>query len=85
MKAIIPAIVISAVMSTATIALTPPAMAQVGVSINLGDVALGYRDGYWDSHHHWHHWSHPDDYKTYSHAHPGNYHDYNHDRDNHGH
>jgi hypothetical protein len=84
MKSLIGALLISAVSGVAAIAVAPPALAQVGISVNFGDVAIGYRDGYYDSHHHWHHWKHNDDYKSYMKAHPENYHDYGHnDRDRH--
>ena len=85
MKTIIKAALISGVTALAAIAVAPPALAQIGISVNFGDVADGYRDGYWDSHHRWHKWHNPNDWRDYSHAHPEHYHDYNHDRDNHGH
>ncbi|HTW36555.1 MAG TPA: hypothetical protein VMD53_18195 [Rhizomicrobium sp.] len=73
--------VLSAVTSLCALAVVPPALAQVGISLNFGDVAVGYQDGYYDSHHHWHHWAHPNDYQAYSRAHPEHYHAYTHDRD----
>jgi len=51
------------------------------ISIGFGDVAFGYRDGYWDSGHRWHHWRHNGDYRTYRGQHGSNYHNWNHDRD----
>ena len=51
------------------------------ISIGFGDVAYGYRDGYWDGGHRWHHWRHNRDYRTYRYQHGSNYHDWNHDRD----
>jgi hypothetical protein len=44
------------------------------VSIGFGDVAFGYRDGYWDSGHRWHHWRHNRDYQTYRGQNGSNYH-----------
>ncbi len=35
--------------------------ADVGVSLNLGDVAFGYQDGYWDHSHQWHNWRNQDE------------------------
>jgi hypothetical protein len=35
-----------------------PAMAAVHV--NFGNVSVGYRDGYQDNHHRWHHWRQSD-------------------------
>jgi len=85
MKSLIQVAVLSAVTSLCAAAVVPPAQAGVGVTLDFGDVALGYQDGYYDSHHRWHHWAHPDDYKAYGHAHPEHYHDYGHDRDEHHH
>ncbi|MGB8363366.1 MAG: hypothetical protein ACLQUZ_18630 [Rhizomicrobium sp.] len=84
MKTILKAALISAGIGLAATAAAPPAIAQIGISVNFGDVAIGYRDGYYDSHHRWHRWAHPDDYKNYSHAHPEHFHDMNH-RDDHHH
>ena len=51
------------------------------LSIGFGDVAFGYRDGYWDNGHHWHHWRHTRDYRSYRGQNGSNYHDWKHDRD----
>jgi len=54
-------------------------------SIGFGDIAYGYRDGYWDNRHRWHHWRHNRDYRSYRDRDGSNYHDMNHDReDNNG-
>src|SRR3982751_6507579 len=29
---------------------------NVRVAFNIGDVAIGFSDGYWDHHRHWHRW-----------------------------
>ena len=52
------------------------------VTIGFGNVAFGYRDGYWDNGHHWHHWHHRHDYQGYRDQNGSNYHDMNHDREN---
>jgi hypothetical protein len=51
------------------------------ISIGFGDVAYGYRDGYWDRGHRWHRWSNDRDYRNYRGQHRSNYYDWNHDRD----
>jgi hypothetical protein len=51
------------------------------VSVGFGDVAFGYRDGYWDNGHRWHRWNNSRDYRDYRDHHRGNYYDWNHDRD----
>ncbi len=53
----------------------------VGVSFNLGDVAFGYQDGYWDRSHQWHNWQNQDEARSYRNASGNQYHDWNHDRD----
>ena len=52
------------------------------LSVAFGDVAFGYRDGYWDNGHRWHRWNSNRDYQSYRNHHGNNYHDWNHDRDN---
>jgi hypothetical protein len=54
--------------------------ADVGVSINLGDVAFGYQDGYWDSHHKWHKWRRGE-VEQYKAAPDNHYNDWKHTRD----
>jgi len=51
------------------------------ISIGLGDIAFGYRDGYWDNGHNWHRWKNDEDSKSYRDKHVNDYHDWNHDRD----
>ncbi len=47
---------------------------NVGVSFNLGDVAIGYNDGYWDHDHHWHHWRNANHRHASQHYHGAEYH-----------
>lgn len=54
---------------------------RTGVSVSFGDVAFGYRDGYWDNRHRWHRWNSDRDYQNYRGRHGGYYRDWNHDRD----
>ena len=83
MKSFIQIAVLSAVTGLCAVAVVPPALAQVGISLNFGDVALGYQDGYYDGHHRWHNWAHPNDWQAYSHAHPEHFHAYRHDDPHH--
>jgi hypothetical protein len=55
--------------------------ADVGVSLNLGDVAFGYQDGYWDHSHQWHNWRNQDEARNYQRSSGNQYHDWKHDRD----
>jgi hypothetical protein len=50
------------------------------VSIQFGNVAIGYRDGYWDRDHRWHRWDNDRDYRDYRDHDGSNYHDWDHDR-----
>ncbi len=54
---------------------------NVGVSFDFGDVAYGYRDGYWDHQHRWHNWQHRDDAGRYRSAPNNQYHDWDHTRE----
>jgi hypothetical protein len=51
------------------------------ISFQFGDVATGYRDGYWDNNRSWHHWNNDGDYRTYRYRHANTFRDWNHDRD----
>lgn len=50
------------------------------VTISFGDVAYGYRDGYWDKGHRWHRWNNDRDYRKYRSRYAKSYRDWNHDR-----
>ena len=47
---------------------------NVGISLNIGDVAIGYTDGYWDHDHHWHKWRSTKYRSAYRHAEGAEYH-----------
>jgi len=47
---------------------------SVGISLNFGDVAIGYSDGYWDHHHHWHRWRNSKYRHAYQHWDRAEYH-----------
>ncbi len=55
--------------------------AEVGVSLNVGNVAFGYQDGYWDRDHHWHHWRNQREARYYRNASGNQYHAWRHNRD----
>jgi len=46
-----------------------------------GEVAFGYRDGYWDRDHHWHAWASDRDAARFRTANGGHYYDRGHDED----
>lgn len=43
------------------------------VSLDFGNVAFGYRDGYWDNSHRWHKWRNRGDHDNYRDQHRDNY------------
>ena len=55
------------------------AYAAVGVSFDIGNVAVGYSDGYLDNDHQYHQWAHRSDAEQYRAAHKDQYHSYRHD------
>jgi hypothetical protein len=63
---------------TATAGMTANA-ASVGIGFNLGDVSVGFSDGYWDNDHHFHRWAHRGDMEKFRAAHADMYHTWRHD------
>lgn len=57
--------------------------AGVGIGFNIGNVSVGFTDGYWDNNHHWHRWAHRADMEHYRAAHADMYHAWRHDDRNH--
>jgi hypothetical protein len=55
------------------------ASAAVGVSFDLGNVAVGYSDGYMGTDHQYHDWAQHSDAVRYQKAHKESYHSYRHD------
>jgi hypothetical protein len=54
------------------------------IGFNIGDVAIGYSDGYYDHGHHFHRWAHHDDMVAWQHDHGSDYHEWRHnDRHHH--
>ena len=67
-----------------SVGLSGTANAAVGISFDIGSVAMGYSDGYYDNDHHWHRWRHHADLEQYRSAHADNYHEWRHnDRHHH--
>ena len=55
------------------------ANAAVTVGFDIGNVALGYSDGYYDNDHHFHRWAHRADMNAWRSAHGEGYHAWRHD------
>ena len=77
--AIIAAGLVGAMFSTAGLA--SAAGSSASVTFNLGDIAFGYNDGYWDHAHQWHAWKNHDDMQSYKSAQNTQFHDWKHSRD----
>ncbi len=89
MKKYINGAIVALGLGGATLAMSGPASAQIGVGIHVGgigigvgfgNVAYGYRDGYWDRGHRWHNWRRGE-MDSYRNARGNRYNDWNHDRD----
>lgn len=59
------------------------AHAAVTVGFDIGNVAIGYSDGYYDANHHWHRWRHHADLDKFRAAHADQYHEWRHNDRNH--
>jgi len=71
---------LAACLAVPSIAITGPAVARAGVTIDFGNVGIGYRDGYYDRGHHYHRWARRDA-DSYRAKYHDNYRDMTHDRD----
>jgi hypothetical protein len=49
---------------------------SVGVNIDLGDVSVGYRNGYYDHDRRWHRWRSDDEWRHFRRHYRSRYHDY---------
>jgi hypothetical protein len=71
---------LAACLAIPSIAVTAPAVARAGVTIDFGNVGIGYRDGYYDRGHKYHRW-HRNDAAAYRTKYHDNYRDMTHNRD----
>lgn len=77
MKQIIKAIPLACTVALLTSAAAIPAAARAAVNIDFGNVAVGYRDGYQDNRHQWHHWNRRSDAVAYRSRYQQSYRDMN--------
>jgi hypothetical protein len=68
----------SALVASLLIGSAGMASAAVHVGFDLGNVAVGYNDGYMDNDHHFHRWAHRRDMSDYRSAHADGYHGWRH-------
>jgi hypothetical protein len=70
----------AAVVLVLGVTLTGGPMANAArVTFDIGNVAVGYSDGYYDNAHSWHPWAHAADARHYRAAHKDMYHTWRHD------
>ncbi|MDR3498775.1 MAG: hypothetical protein P4L72_06070 [Parvibaculum sp.] len=82
MKTAIRGAVLALGLAGATLSMAGAASAaEVGISLNLGNVAFAYQDGYWDHAHHWHRWRNSHEARDYRAKQGPSYHNWNHNRD----
>jgi hypothetical protein len=79
MRTLFKSIAISAALTGATLGGVATVNAAVGVSFDIGNVAIGYSDGYMGTDHQFHHWAHSSDAARFRAAHKDQYHGYRHD------
>jgi len=80
MKLVLKATLFASALAILPLSAAVPASARAVVSLNFGNIAVGYRDGYWDNGHRWHRWSNSRDSSRYRSQYQGSYHDMSHTR-----
>jgi hypothetical protein len=83
MRTILKGAAIALALAGATLGNAATANAAVGVSFDIGNVAVGYSDGYMGTDQQYHPWAHPSDARRFRTAHKDQYHGYKHDDPNH--
>lgn len=73
------AVVVLALAGAPLVAIPAAANAAVGITFDLGNVAVGYSDGYYDNDHNFHRWAHAADARRYRTAHKESYRTWRHD------
>jgi hypothetical protein len=74
----------ASVLSGAGMLAVAPASAAVGFSFRVGDVAMGYSDGYYDRSRHWHSWRNAREREWYRANYSRSYRAMRHDNDHDG-
>ena len=80
-KMIVKAALAVAAIGSMPVLVSAPASAYTDVTVSTGNVAFGYRDGYYDRDYRWHRWDNDDDWSNYRRHYSHYYRDYGHDRD----
>jgi hypothetical protein len=65
MKTSLKILLAATVLSTASLAAVPASAQPTRFSFQIGDVAVGYNDGYYDNYHRWHRWRNVREHEWY--------------------
>ena len=79
MRIILKSTTVAAALAIATLASATLPSAAARVTFDIGNVAIGYSDGYYDNDHNWHRWAHAADARHYRAVHKDQYHTWRHD------
>jgi len=84
MKHALKAIMIAGALGVGGILAAPSADAHdrrssVTIYVDLGDVSIAYRNGYYDHHRRWHRWRSDDEWRYFRRHYRSHYHDYDYD------
>ena len=66
---------------SAVLAAAPAVAFADSITFDVGNVAIGYNDGYWDRAHTWHAWERAEHRDSYRAAKDAEFHEWKHDRD----
>lgn len=66
---------------SAVLAAAPAVAFGQSITFDIGNVAIGYNDGYWDRGHAWHAWERAEHRDVYRAAKNAEFHEWKHDRD----
>ena len=69
----------SALVASLLIGTAGMAANAAGIGFNIGNVSVGFSDGYYDNGHHFHRWAHHEDMVAWQNAHHDMYHEWRHD------
>ncbi len=84
MKHALKAMLIAGAVGTGAFMAAPSASAHeressVSIYLDLGDVSIAYRNGYYDHRHRWHSWRSYDEWRHFRRHYRSRYHDYDYD------
>ena len=82
MRTFVYGLLAASALGAAALTAAPAEARGVSFSVTLGDVQIGYQDGYYDRNRHWHPWRNAAQRKWYQQNHRSSYFGVSHSRDN---